>query len=253
MEENKTIAYETFSCMRGELNIRGRIYGDTGEKGQVVIMAHGFLGTQKMCEDYAILLSEKGNICVTFDFCGGGSESVSDGKTEDMTVFTECEDLMAVITYMEGQSFTDRISLLGCSQGGLVAAMIAKKIPDRINKLILLYPAFGIADHARKGRIMFYRFDPDNIPDILGTYPMKVGGDYARTIQDLDIFSEIGGFRGPVLYLQGVKDRIVDVRYARKANLLYPNCTYHEIEGGRHIFKGKAEEEAREWIAGFMA
>lgn len=153
---------------------------------------------------------------------------------------------------MEAQSYTESISLLGCSQGGLVAAMVAKRIQKRILRLILLYPAFSLADDVKKGRLIFYRFDPENIPDILGSRPMILGGDFARTMLDIDIYQEIDGYDGPVLLLHGVKDKIIDIEYSRKAKLLYPNCEYHEIRSGRHIFRGEAEEEACRWIENFV-
>ena len=41
----------------------------------------------------------------------------------------------------------------------------ASKLNDRISKLVLFYPAFCIPDDARAGRMMFAKFDLDNIPD----------------------------------------------------------------------------------------
>lgn len=244
--------YGSFTCKRGELNIQGKIWGDLSRKAPVYIMCHGFLGNWEMCRHYAERIAEKGYICLAFDFSGGGPHSASDGNSEDMTIFTEIEDLMAVIESVESQPYTQDISLLGCSQGGLIAAMVAKMIPDRIKKMILLYPGFSLADDVKKGRLIFYRFDPENIPDILGTRPMVLGGDFARTMLDIDIYQEITGYDGPVLLLHGVKDKIIDIAYSRKAKPLYQNCEYHEIAGGRHIFRGEAEEEACRLIEDFV-
>lgn len=242
-----------FECKRDDLTIRGKVFGDTSQKRPVVIMSHGFLADQKMCRNYACLLAEHGYISVTFDFCGGGISSSSDGRSEDMTIFSELKDLMAVIGHFKAEAFTEGISLLGCSQGGLVSAMAAKELENRIEKLVLMYPALCIPDDARKGKMLFYRFDPEDIPDVLGYLPMKLGGDYARAVISLDAYELIGGFDGPVLYLHGTKDRIVDISYARKAHSLYPNCEYHEIIGGGHIFKGQNERQAQALLADFMS
>jgi hypothetical protein len=225
-----------------------------GEKKPVVILSHGFMANGGMCFDYARLLAGLGYVAVTFDFCGGGLMSRSDGKSEDMTLFTELEDLFAVIDYVKNLSYVnaEEITLLGCSQGGVVSAMAAKRLGDKIKGLILLYPALCIPDDARKGKMMFFKFDPENIPDVLGTFPMKLGGDYARTVINMDIYDEIKGFGGRVLYLHGTKDNIVNISYARKAKDLFSNCRYVEIEGGGHMFKGKAEMTARAEIAQFM-
>ncbi len=246
---------EPFECERDGLAIRGDLFRVTEiERGPAVILSHGFLASARMCETYALLLAELGYTAVTFDFCGGGCRNRSGGKTEDMTIFTEKADLLAVLDHVKGLPYVDpaRVSLLGCSQGGVVSAMAAKEPGTEIEKLILLYPAVCIADDARRGKMLFYRFDPANIPDILGRFPMKLGGGYARTVKDLDLYETIRGYEGPVLYLQGTEDKIVNVSYARKAKDCFPGCRYHEIEGGGHMFRGEADREACQWIRDFM-
>ena len=243
---------KTFQCIRDGLAIRGKIYGDTHERMPVVILCHGFLANQKMCRTYAYLLLEQGYIAVTFDFCGGGLFCKSDGRSRDMTLLSELEDLLAVIGYVEQQAWAGELSLLGCSQGGLVSAMAAKRYPDRFRKLILMYPALCIPDDARKGKMMFFQFDPGNIPEVLGRFPMTIGGEYARTVIGMDVFQEIGGFTGSVLYLHGTEDRVVDIAYARKAKDLYPDCEYHEIIDGGHMFKGESDREACRFLKDFM-
>lgn len=233
-----------FSCKRGKLIIRGHIWENSCPGNHVVIISHGFLANENSCRKYAKLLADLGFLAVTYDFCGGGVVCKSGGRSQDMTVLTEKEDLLTVIESVERRYAPKSISFLGCSQGGLVSAMTAKELPGQIERLILFYPALCIPDDARKGRMLSYRFDPDNIPEILGRFPMKLGGDYARTVIDLDPYEMIGGFYGPVLYLHGTKDRVVDISYARKAVKLYQNCEYHEIEGGGHGFRGKYDDLA---------
>jgi pimeloyl-ACP methyl ester carboxylesterase len=246
---------EKFSCQRDGLTIRGRIFGRGEEPRPTVILCHGFLANQKMCTEYTELLADLGYVAITFDFCGGGLGCSSEGRSEDMTLLTERADLLAVIRWAQSQPFVKRedLSLLGCSQGGLVAMMVAKVIPDQIKRLLLLYPALCIPDDARRGKMMFSRFDPKQVPDVLGRFPMKLGGNYARTVLGMDVMEEIGGFSGPVLYLHGTEDKIVDISYARRGKDCYPNCRYHEIAGGGHMFRGRAEQEARHDIRAFMA
>lgn len=199
------------------------------------------------------MLAQCSFVTFAFDFCGGGLLSKSQGKTEDMSVLSELKDLLAVIRYVSSLNYVDekRIILLGCSQGGFVSALAATRYPDKIAALILLYPAFCIPDDARKGHMMFARFDPDHIPDQIRCGPMKLGSVYVRDVIGMNPYEEIRGFAKPVLYLQGDADRIVDVSYARKAKSEYPDCEYHEIEGGAHMFKGRYDEEAGEYIRSF--
>ena len=74
---------------RAVLKIRGHVFGKTGQSQQVVILSHGFMANERMCYRYAKLLAEMGFLAVTFDFCGGGIISRSDGNSQDMTVLTE--------------------------------------------------------------------------------------------------------------------------------------------------------------------
>ena len=243
---------ERLECKRDGLTIRGYIYGKAAAPKPAVILSHGFLANMTMCRKYAELLANLGYVAVIYDFCGGGLNCKSDGKSEDMTILTEKSDLLALFDYLKRQPYIipERISLLGCSQGGVVSALAAREIHPE--KLILCYPAVCIPDDARKGKMMFYKFDPQNIPDLLGKFPMRLGGDYARIVINMDIYKEITGYEGPTLYLHGTKDSIVDISYARKAKTCFPQCEYHEIIGGGHMFKGHADKEACELISNFM-
>lgn len=245
---------EELDCLRDGQHIRGHFFRGTDTPRPAVILCHAFLADERMCCGYAALLAGRGYTAVTFDFCGGGPDSKSDGRSEDMTLFTELADLKAVYDHVRSLPFVEenRVSLLGCSQGGLVAAMAARTLELPPEKLILLYPALCIPDDARAGRMLSFRFDPANIPEILGTVPMKLGGEYARSVLNMDVFAEIGGYDGPVLFLQGTADRVVPLSYPRKAAELYSDCRYHEISGGTHCFTGDADAEACRLIAEFM-
>lgn len=250
----KRVKSKKFVCERDGLKIRGRVWGSGEGKKPAVLLSHGFLANQRMCFTYAKLLAKIGYIAFTFDFNGGGLFSRSQGKSEDMTIMTEKADLLAVFKAVRERSDVDRehISLLGCSQGGLVSALLAKELNGEVERLILLYPALCIPDDARAGSMLFYRFDPENIPNLLGHFPMKLGGDYARSVITMNVYKEISGFEGKVLYLQGTADRIVDVSYARRGKECFSDCDYREIEGGGHMFSGKHDKIACEILSDFM-
>lgn len=245
---------EKFSCQRDTLTIRGHAWGREAAPKPAVILCHGFMANETMCHTYARVLAELGYVAFTFDFCGGGLGSRSDGKSENMTLLTEKQDLLAVIDYVKKLPYVDgaHISLLGCSQGGFVSALAAKELQDGIESLILFYPALCIPDDARKGKMMFFKFDPSNIPDILGSFPMKLGGEYARCVIDMNPFDEISGYKGRTLLLHGTADEIVNISYARTAKDLYPNCRYEEIENGGHGFSGRYDRQACDILTEFM-
>ena len=74
---------------RAGLKIRGHVFGKAPHPQDAVILSHGFMANERMCHKYAKLLAEMGFLTVTFDFCGGGIFSRSDGLSQDMTLFTE--------------------------------------------------------------------------------------------------------------------------------------------------------------------
>lgn len=54
-------------------SLRGWLYVPDGAKNApAVILCHGFNGTHRNMDSYAEYLAQRGYVCYTFDFCGGG-------------------------------------------------------------------------------------------------------------------------------------------------------------------------------------
>lgn len=245
----KKIVKMTFSCERDGLTIRGTQYRPAwGKDFPIAIVSHGFMANQQSVVHYAKRLAKWGFAAFCFDFNGGCIKGKSDGKTTDMSVLTEKEDLKAVIAYARSLDYVDqkRLVLMGCSQGGFVSALTAAELQDQVSELILFYPALCIPDDARKGHMMFAKFDPQNIPQVVPCGPMKLGKVYPQAVMEMDPFKEISIYRGPVLLVHGTADKIVDAAYAKRAREAYEEkqCTLQMIEGGTHGFKKKADNAA---------
>lgn len=232
----------TFECKRGNLTIRGTEYRPEGDHLPVAIVCHGFMAWQDSVRHYTKELARMGYCAYCFDFCGGCvmNKGKSDGATTEMSVLTEVQDLEVVIEYVQSLPYTgDKLLLMGCSQGGFVSALTAAKHPGLVNKLMLFYPALCIPDDARAGKMMFAKFDPKNIPELINCGPMKLGRRYPADVIDMDPIAEIKSYRGPVLIVHGTKDAIVKSDYSRQAQRAYPNAKLHFIEGGAHGFGKK--------------
>ena len=232
-------------------DIWGQFYmpATQGRKMPLVIMGHGYNGTHLEPRPFAESLAKRGVASYIFDFCGGSNNSKSDGATTEMTIFTEKENLEDITKMVKSQEFVDstRVSLLGCSQGGLVAALTAAANPDAYKSLILVYPAFSIPATAP---MMLKRFDADgNKPqDVMG---MKLGREYYEKINGLDVYNTIKNYKGDVFIVYGDKDMIV-AGSVDKAVENYEKCKTQVIEGGDHGFSNsRHHEEATEGIAGF--
>lgn len=264
-----------FTCVRDGLVIRGTEFRPKDRKDSetkmfpAVIISHGFMANQDTVAKYAQQFVRWGYAAYTFDFSGGCVSGKSDGKTTEMSVLTEREDLKAVMAYVRSLAYVDASSLvlMGCSQGGFVSALTAARLPEQVAKLILFYPALCIPDDARKGRMMMASFRPDNIPETIKCGPMKLGRIYPASVMKMDPFAEISAYPGPVLIVHGTKDEIVDVSYAQRAQKAWweaerqalgrqegapGSCQLLLLDGAGHGFDQKADREALFAVQSFL-
>lgn len=121
---------------------------DASAPAPVVLMLHGFTGTRdelpvKDTDDgvfkrAARELSKNGYASLRIDFRGSGE---SDGKWEDTTFSGQIKDAVAAIDWLKDNPDVDGagISVLGWSQGGLVASHAVAERPD-VNAAILWAP-----------------------------------------------------------------------------------------------------------------
>ena len=216
--------------------IRGRHYIAEKETDSM-ILCHGFTASMEETEKYSERLVSMGISTWIFDFCGGGFHTISDGDFHTyMTPFTEVEDLTEVVEYVLRKENRKSVCIGGCSQGGFVSAVYAAEFPEKVKKLVLLYPALCIPDDARRGSMQVITFDPQHIPDVVGMMPVQVSGNYPKSVIDMDVYEKIVKYKGPVLVLHGDKDTIVPLKYADKAAEVYTQSTYHILKGAPHGF-----------------
>ena len=209
----------------GALSIYGKLYVPSGQEGKLpaVILSHSSDLTSDSMTSYCERIASLGYIAYAFDFCGGSKHSRSDGEASEMTVFTEVEDLKAVLNAVSQLEMVDasQIFLFGTSQGGLVSALVAEERPEDVAGLILFYPAFNIAELVQK----FYS----------GVRTVFQNA-YAEALLDYNVFEHIGAYPGDVLIVHGSRDFIVPCSYSEDAAALYPNCELFLIEGASHGF-----------------
>ena len=232
-----------FSCYRGDLEIRGTMFMPSGQTDlPIAIVCHEFMTNRLFSYPYAMVLAKSGYAAFCFDFCGGGIVCSSDGDSRNMSVLTEIEDLRSVIAFAKEQGYTsdEPLLLMGCSQGGLVAALTAAELPEEIGGLILQYPALLIPDAARKGEMLWMNFDPDNVPEEMRSGPMRIGRRYATDVMDMDTLPTITRYTGKVLILHGDRDTLVNISGSQEAAEAYEaagaDVRFQIIPGGKHIF-----------------
>ncbi len=236
---------------KGESHIDGYFYMpmDGRDKHPTVIMCHGLGGTHMYNEYFAIHLAKAGYATYQFDFCRGGTGSLSDGQFLEMSILTEVEDLHCVLQMVRKQSFVDPTSvyLLGESQGGYVAALEASTMPTFIKGIILLYPAFSLLEEVKK---LFP--EPNDIPETFDLFEFAVGRKYGMDLFTIDIMQEIGKYPGRVLLLHGSKDDIVPVSISQRVVNIYEHAELSILYGAGHGFYDEEEVEANTRILSFL-
>lgn len=228
------------------MKISGTVFFPQGQKGNkypIAIICHEFMTNQAFSYPYAKALAACGYATFCFDFCGGGLISTSQGSSREMSVLTEIKDLKAVIAFAQSQRYVnaDDLLLMGCSQGGLVAALTAAQMPKSVKSLILLYPALSIPDAARAGNMLWMKFDPSHVPEKLHSGPMRLGRNYVLDVINMDAYHQIAKYHGRILIVHGDKDTLVDISHSRKARYCYQaagaSVRLVTISGGKHIFR----------------
>ena len=186
-------------------------------------------------------LARAGYVVYCFDFCGGSPDSRSDGSTLEMSLFTEREDLEAVITMMQGLDFvdSDNLFLIGSSQGGAVSAITAAAHPEAIRGMVLLYPAFVLVQRAND----MYQH-AEQIPDRQFFMWMDVGRVYFEDLLGYDIYAEIPAYKNDVMLIHGDADTIVPLSGSQRAAAVYPSAELKVIPDAGHGFSGTAAQTA---------
>ena len=214
-----------------------------------IIMSHGYNGCHADFPYESLHLAKKGYVVCTYDFCGGSVRSKSSGRTEDMTIFTEKEDLRAVIDFMRSQEIVDenKLFLMGGSQGGLVTSLVAEEAEDLVQGMILYFPALNIPEDWRD-----HFKTVDDIPEVFDLWGMNLGRNFFLSIRDFDTFAHIGGFSKDVLVIHGDRDSIVIVENSECAKKLYKNMELVVLPGEGHGFSPAGTEKATALMLDFL-
>ena len=230
--------------------VDGDFYQPEGvERFPAVVVSHGFNGHKSSFGWLAAYLAENGIGAVSITFCGGGSRDESGFPTTSMSVQTEKEDVLAVAAWLRSHPQVDesRVYLFGESQGGMASVLAAAEQPELAHGLILLYPALCIPDDWRK--LFPVR---EEIPETIPFWNLLLGKAYALAAHDLDVFSVLPGYHGPVLLMHGEKDTVVNVSYAKRAAELYDDVDLHLFPEEGHGFKAEASNEMKKLTLAFI-
>jgi len=247
-----------------------RIYYETAGRGDAVVLCHGAGGNHVVWYQQVPVLARSFRV-ITWDQRGFGRSS---NESESGGPSVAVADLRRVLDHLG----VDRAHVIGQSMGGWTALGFAVADPQRVRSLVLADTTGGISTPAIEAAIDAYIAaavdapPPEDLP--LGHHPGLDDGfirrDPARAFlyQELASLREpvfvggqvqkntaypreaIGGFRFPILFIVGSRDRIFPPKLIRQAAALAPNARVIEIAGAGH---SPYFEKPESWNAAVLA
>lgn len=221
----------------------GELYGllalpDLPANGKcpMVILCHGFKGNLNypLWPPLIQALNAQGIGTLRFDFNGAGKSA---GEFVNMTVPNEIDDLLNVLAWVRRQPFTSNISLVGHSQGGVVAGMAAGECgAEQIANLVLLSAAAVLRDDALRGNTQGTTYDPWHLdkPWYLLAGKFQLGRPYIQTAMNLPIYETTAKYAGPALVMNGMADVVVPYTYAERYKQALPQAKLVIVPGKNH-------------------
>ncbi len=239
---------------RSALTLRGVLERPHEGPCPLVMMLHGFGGRMDAFpggwfQEWSDALTAAGFATLRFDFSGHG---MSSGRFQDMTPFSEVADASVFLRYACELPNVTSISLLGHSQGGVIAGMLAGYYHDVVDKLVMLAPAASLKTDAQEGTCMGVTYDPQRIPDALQIGSNLVGGLYFRMAQCLPIYEVTSQFTGEALAIIGGRDQVVHGENIRRYGETMPNCRVVEKATLDHGLGGDEHAQALQEVVDFL-
>jgi len=233
---------------------------NSADRYPVCIMIHGLTGN---CEEEHILavrdvLNDLGIAVLRADMYGHGR---SGGAFKDHDINKWMANISSLIGYAKSLDITSEIYLWGHSQGGLAAILAAARYAEDIRLLMPFSPAVMIPDDARHGRLLHYKFDPDDLPDFIRfDSGAELSRNYIEKVRTVDVTEAVGSYNGNVMIVHGTADATVPYGYSELIRETYAehgcNCTLIPIEGAPHCFDDHIEElrtAVRKYMVSFLS
>lgn len=209
------------------------------DKCPLVIVMHGVMSHKEVppMPRLARKLVRRGFAVLRFDFNAQGR---SEGDVMHCTIPSEIADARAVYEYARSLPFVSSVVLMGHSQGGVVAGMLAGELSSEgraPDALVLLAPGAVLKDYALEGKFLGVECDPVDPPEYVQVYWYKFSREYILSAQTLPIFEESALFHGPVCIVHGSDDKIVPPEYSDKYRDVYgPACECTMVPRENHLF-----------------
>lgn len=198
---------------------------DDVRRAPVALLLHGFTGSRNelaipsadnegIFHRTARLFADKGIASLRIDFMGSGD---SEGSYADTTLDIEIADAMAALDFLKARKDVDarKVSLVGWSMGGTVAATVAGRTKHRLASVTLWAPGNNMAN----AMAMLVGTDAVRKGLQTGDTPLAVALPWGSTVSlkqpffeslsAVDPVAEIVSYRGPLLVASGLNDPVI--------------------------------------------
>ncbi|MBT9299358.1 alpha/beta hydrolase [Rhodococcus sp. GOMB7] len=244
-------------------------YTDTGRGSVPIIFLHGFLMDGTMFDQQVNTLGADFR-CITVDSrCHGQTEE----SGHDFTLWDLANDAIAVLDHLG----ISKATVVGMSQGGMVAQRVALANPERVSALVLIgTEARGMTDESRQLRLRrdaawaaegAEGFAPQiasvvfGDPDLEAEWiPKWIAWDKARLPQASRALSfrdslvdRLAEIACPVLQIHGREDKAIELTWAMELRDGLRDVTFIAIDGAHHSPNMTHPIEVNRAILNFMA
>lgn len=226
---------------------------------KAIVVCPGFSGTAKDEEGFSKYAADRGYSVLAIDFFSHGD---SPGKSVDLTLSEELEDLRAAVKFVS-EKF-GKVGIVGHSLGGLIACMGA----DESDALVLWSPAIQIKNVwlaiFKDERFNWPNEDPVNSIETKGyiTIPKRWGLDNSGSpfaigkkiwneMCDLDWVKVVENIDVPVKIIQAQKDGEPYIGFNNEAFSKIISKKEFEFIDADHVFTGsrtKLYESTVDWF-----
>lgn len=220
--------------------IRGYLTLPEEFNGDLVLMYHGFTGNKTEhaghFRNLSRLLAAEKIASLRMDFSGNGE---SDGEFSDFTFDTLIAEANLMLDYAKTISDVKRVMLLGFSMGGAVAAMVAAKRYQEIDKMVLWSPAGNILEKIKKAFESGIKLENGNV--MMGTFELSKA--MVESVNRYDVYQGIENFKKPVLIIHGRKDLAVNYLISAIYSVRFFNSHLFYLNEAGHGYDSLTDRE----------